>query len=214
VLSTMANMGALEALLQYIRQSERLVVVTLTVTVAGLALLAVGQWQLFRGLPEWVLPAALIGWALCAVHIVIRAVMALSSGIMAAARFIASIPQRRRTAAYGLPVIQRLLRTDGLEREVLCYALYWDKDHFRVRARDRDRLRWLFRLRQDGLVEMSGVGPEDVQYRIHHVAWEYMRKYPNRFVTLLPWSSPPWALDLDEDKIERLIREEKAKPRI
>src|SRR5262249_61625144 len=119
----MANMGALEALLQYIRQSERLVVVTLTVTVGGLALFAGEWWQVFEfgGLPEWVRPAALIVWALCAVHVAIRTVMALSKRTTSTARFIRSIPQRRRTAAYGRPVIQRLLRTGGLEREVLCY---------------------------------------------------------------------------------------------
>jgi hypothetical protein len=40
-----------------------------------------------------------------------------------------------------------------------------------------------------------------------------MRKYPNKFVALLPWHGPPWALDLDEDEIERAILEEEAKPR-
>jgi hypothetical protein len=31
--------------------------------------------------------------------------------------------------------------------------------------------------------------------------------------TLLPWASPPWAMDLDEDKVEKKIQREKAKPR-
>jgi hypothetical protein len=209
-------MGALETLLQYIRQSERLVVVTLTVTIAGLALFAVEQWQLFdvRGLPEWVRPAALIVWALCAVHVAIRTVMALSKGTTATARFIASIPQRRQAAAYRKRVINRLLRTDGLAREVLCYALYWDDDSLWVRARDRNRLRWLLQLSQDGLVATSWVHPEgDVQYRLHHVVWEYMRKHPNSFVGVLPWRAAPWLLDLDEDEVEREILWRHGKPR-
>jgi hypothetical protein len=108
----MANMSALDTLLQYIRQSERLVVVTFTVTVAGLALFAVEQWQLFdfRGLPEWARPAALIVWTLCAVHVAVRTVMYLSNRATAAGRFIAGIPQRRRRAAYERPIIQTVMR--------------------------------------------------------------------------------------------------------
>jgi hypothetical protein len=111
-------MSAIESLLQYIRQSERLVVVTLTMTLAGLALFAGERWEVFdfRGLPGWARPAAEGVWTVCAVHVAIRTVMAFWSWATAAARFIAGIPQRRRRAAYNRPIIERLRATHGVER--------------------------------------------------------------------------------------------------
>jgi hypothetical protein len=117
---TMDNMSAFETLLQYIRQSEPLIVVTFTLTVAGLALFAGQRW-------EWRLstfavcqsgrPAAVGVWTVCAVHVAVRTVIALWKGATTAARFIAGIPQRRQRAAYGRPIIERLRATDGVERE-------------------------------------------------------------------------------------------------
>jgi len=175
-------MSALETLLQYIRQSEPPVVVTLTLAVAGLALFAGERWQLFdfHGLPEWVRPTALIVWTVCAVHIAIRTVMALWKGATTAGRFIAGIPQRRRRAAYNRPLIRRLLATVGVEREILCYALFRDRDHVWVPDDGRAR-RWLVSLLQKGLVELSDADGRTTHYRIHHIARAYMQKHPNKF---------------------------------
>ena len=200
-------MGALESLLQYIRQSERLVVVTLTVTVAGLALLAVGQPQLFRGLPEWALPTGIIVWTLCAVHVVIRTVMYLSNRATAAGRFIITIPERRRRAAYNRPLIRRLLATVGVEREILCYALFRERDHIWV-PDDRRQPRWLTSLLQKGLVELSDADGRTAHYRIHHIAWAYMQKHPNKFQNLVEWADEPWAIP--EDTLEKKIQQAKA----
>jgi hypothetical protein len=207
-------MGALETLLQYIRESERLVVVTLTVTVAGLALFAGERWQGglfdFRGLPEWVRPAAVGVWTVCGVHVAIRTVMVFWKGATAAARYTAGIPQRRRRAAYERPIIKRLRATDGVEREVLCYVLYQDHDRFWVPWTGEQPPRWLQRLIAKGLVEKSDTRMHDIQFRIHRVAWAYMQKYPHKFQNLVGWPAHPWTLD--EDGMEKKIREIKARP--
>jgi hypothetical protein len=213
---TIIHMGALETLLQYIRQSEPPVVVTLTLTVAGLALFTgqLWEWEVFdlHGLPEWVRPAAVGVWTVCGVHVAIRTVMALWERATATARFIASIPQRRRRAAYERPIIKRLRASDGVEREVLCSVLYQDHDCFWVPARTRQRQpRWLQRLIAKGLVELSDTVMHDIQFRIHRVAWAYMQKHPDKFQNLVRWPADPWTLD--EDRMEKRIREIKAQPR-
>jgi hypothetical protein len=138
--------GALfDTLLKYIQQSEKLIVVTLTVTVSGVALYAAEDRPFdYGGLPVWARPTALIVWTVCAAHVAIRLVVALSKGGTAAARFIASIPQRRRQAVYDQPVIDRLLATEGVEREMLCYALFRGKNHLWVNSKTHYRNpRWL-----------------------------------------------------------------------
>jgi hypothetical protein len=200
-------MSALESLLQYIRQSERLVVVTLTMTLAGLALFA-GEWGQvfdFRGLPGWARPAAEGVWTVCAVHVAIRTVMAFWSWATAAARFIAGIPQRRRRAAYNRPIIEGLRATHGVEREMLCYALFRDQNHIWVP--DLWSPQWIFSLTQKGLIERTDADARTVHYRIHRVAWAYMQKHPNKFQNLVGWSNEPWAVP--EDTLEEIIREAK-----
>jgi hypothetical protein len=199
-------MGTLKTLLQYILQSEPLIVVTLTLAVAGLALFADERWQVFdlHGLPEWARPTALIVWTLCAVHVAIRTIMYLSNRATAAGRFIATIPQRRRRADYEQPIIERLRATDGVEREVLCYALYRDNDRFWIPGARRPR--WLQRLIANGLVGQSGTGIQDTQFRIHHVAWAHMQKYPDKFQNLVGWDTDPWRLD--DDVIENRMRKQ------
>lgn len=196
-----------ESLLQYIRQSERLVVVTLTITLAGLALFAGERWEVFdfRGLPDWVRPAALIVWTLCAVHVAIRTVMGLWSWATAASRFIAGVPERRRRAAYERPLIQRLLATEGVEREMLCHALFRDQNHIWIRG-GGSRL-WLVGLLQKGLVELSDAQVGTTHYCIHRVAWAYMQKHPNKFQNLVGWPIEPWTVQ--EDTLEKKIREAK-----
>jgi hypothetical protein len=206
-------MSTFDSLLKYLQHSERLVVVTLTITIAGLACFAAERWQVFdfSGLPEWARPTALIIWTVSAVHVAIRTAMAFSNGAMAAARFVASIPQRRRRAAYERPLIERLLATKGLEREILCYALRRDEDHIWIDPGDNPR--WLRRLKQKDLLERSGVGVSSIQYRVHSVAWKFMQEHPNKFINLVPWSDRPWTLAIDEDDVEKKIQEIQAQRR-
>ena len=196
------------SLLNYIRQSEKLIVVTLTVTVAGVALYAAEHRPFDYGdLPAWVRPTAFIVWTVCASHVAIRLVMTLWKGGTAAARFIASIAELRRQAAYHQPVIDRLLATEGVEREMLCYALFRGENHLWVKdARYRDP-RWLRRLKLDRLLDLDSADWGVSHYRIHPVAWKYMQKYPNKFINRLRWHDWPWTIDFDEDKEEKKIEE-------
>jgi len=203
-----------DSLLKYIQQSEKLIVVTLTLFLAGLALYA-AEDRLFDygGLPAWARPLGLIVWTICAAHVAIRSVMALASGSTAAVRFIAGIPQRRRQTAYNRPLINRLLATGGIAREMLCYALRQDDNHLWVSS-DRTVPRWLTKLRRDGLLYLSGSDWGTTHFRIHPVAWEYMQKYPNKFINRLRWRSWPWTIDFDEDKAAEQIEELNPKSRL
>jgi hypothetical protein len=201
-----------DTLLKYIQQSEKLIVVTLAVTVTGLVLYAV-EGRLFdpSGLPDWVRPTAFIVWTFCAAHVAIRLVMTLWKGGTAATRFIASIPQRRRQTAYNQPVIDRLLATEGVE--MLCYALFRRENHLWVNSKTHYRdPRWLTRLRLDGLVDLNSADWGVAHYSIHPVAWNYMQKYPNKFINRLRWRDWPWTIDFDEDKAEKQIEELKKEP--
>jgi hypothetical protein len=201
-------MSTVESLLKYVQHSERLTVVTLTLTITGLLLwFAEAQWQLdLSGLPQWARPAAIIVWTISAVHVAIRAVMALWSGATATARLVADIPQRRRRTAYERLIIERLLATEGLQREMLCYALYRDYDHIWVRAGARPP-RWLLGLKQNGLVEVSDASFDTVHFRIHRVAWAYMQRHPDKFINLLAWPDLPWTLSFDEAAAENEIHQ-------
>jgi hypothetical protein len=79
-------------LLTYIQYSERLVVVTSSLT--GLFLVFPGQrWQVdLSPLPEWGRPTALVVWVISAAHVVGRTTMILTDGVIAAARFVSGIP--------------------------------------------------------------------------------------------------------------------------
>jgi hypothetical protein len=194
-----------ESLLKYIQQSEKLIVVTLTFTLAGVALFIAEDWVFnYDGLPEWARPLALIVWTVCAAHVVIRTVMSVGRGLAAASRFIVGIPQRRRQAAYDQHLIDRLLTTDGVEREMLCYALHRDENHIWVGAA-RQRPRWLIGLRQKGLLEFDNATWGPAHFRIHPVAWRYMKKHPNKFINLLKWADWPWTMNIDEGEIEKKI---------
>jgi hypothetical protein len=192
-------MSTIDSLLKYIRQSETLVVVTLSLTIAGLALFAGERWQVFdfHGLPEWARPTALIVWTVSAVHVAIRTVMILWNGARAAARYVAGIPQRRKRTTYERPLIERLLTTKGVEREMLCYALHRGENHLWVNRFDEPR--WLLGLKQKGLIEMRDAGwirtsfmaLDSVHYRIHSVAWKYMQRHPSKFINVLGWPDPP-----------------------
>jgi hypothetical protein len=153
-------------------------------------------------------PTVFMVWTVCAVHVSIHLVMTLWKGGTAAARFIGGIPQRRRQAAYNQPVIDRLLATEGVEREMLCYALFRGKNHLWVNSKTHYRdPRWLTRLRQDGLLDRDDANWGVTHYRIHPVAWKYMQKYPNKFIKRLRWHEWPWTMDFDESKVEKQIEE-------
>jgi hypothetical protein len=196
------------SLLNYIRQSEKLIVVTVSITLAGVALYATeGLLIDYGGLPEWVRPTAFIVWSVCAAHVAIRALMETWNGSIALARFIAGIPQRRRQAVYDRRVVDRLLATDGVEREILCYALYRNENHVWASSQKARHPRWLIRLKQAGLLDLDDANCETAHYRIHPVAWKYMQKYPNKFVHRLGWHDWPWSIDFDQDKAEKRIEE-------
>jgi hypothetical protein len=159
------------------------------------------------GLPDWVRPTAFIVWTFCAAHVGIHLVMILWKGGTAAARFIASIPQRRRQTDYDQKVIDRLLATDGVAREMLCYALYRNDNHLWASSDKSRRPRWLITLKLDGLLNLDSADWGTAHYRIHPVAWKYMQKYPNKFINRLRWRDWPWTIDFEEDKAEKKIEE-------
>lgn len=198
-------MSAFDSLLKYIQQSEKLIIVTLTLFVAGLALYA-AEDRLFDygGLPAWARPTALIVWTICAAHVAIRLVMALWKGSKEAACFIASIPLRRRQAAYVRSYIDRLLATEGLEREMLCYALHRGENHVWVDSGSNPR--WLRELKKKALLELNSADFGTAHYGIHPAAWNYMKKYPNKFINVVAWPEWPWTIKrLNEDELEKKI---------
>jgi hypothetical protein len=198
-----------DTLLKYIQQTEKLIIVTLAVTVAGQILYAV-EGRLFDpgGLPDWVRPTAFIVWTFCAAHVGIQFATFLWRGGTATAGFLAGIPQRRRKAAFNKPVIDRLLATEGVEREMLCYALYRNENHLWVSSDCKPR--WLIELKAKRLIDLDDANWGTAHYRIHPVAWKYMQKYPNKFINVLEWSDWPWTIkNLNEDRLEMLIEDKK-----
>jgi hypothetical protein len=195
-------MSLLETTLKYIQTSERLIVVTVTLTVAGLICFFSERngYLNFAGLPEWTRPAAQAVWVVSAVHVAIRTLMGFGALCRAALHRAISLPERYRRSRFENATIARLRGTGGLEREVLAFALHRDDDH--ISAEDSDQYRWLVSLRRKGLVEMTDADPRVVHYRIHPIAWRYMKSHPNQFVYRLPWAHAPWSEDYNETRME------------
>jgi hypothetical protein len=199
-------------LLKYLQQSERLIIVTLTITIAGLVCFFGERWQFFdfNGVPDWARPTALLVWTLSAVHVAIRTVLAASNGIIAVPRMAAEIPARQRRAAFERPLIQRLLATEGLDREMLCYALREEDSHIWVH--NGSKARWLYRLKEAGLLQMTNGDFVTTHYHIHAIAWKYMQKHPNKFINFANWPEWPWTMTFDEDHVDKKIRNDQADP--
>jgi hypothetical protein len=83
-------MSTFESLLKFIRPSEPLVVVTWSLTIAGLLLwFAEERRQVdLGGLPEWVRPTAFIVWFVSAAHVGVSTAMTLWNGATAACALI------------------------------------------------------------------------------------------------------------------------------
>jgi hypothetical protein len=147
----------------------------------------------FEGLDPWVRPAAQIVWLLSTVHFFIQCLLFLGRAIRVVGAWLNGIPQRRRKAAFERPLIQRLRDIDGLSREMLCYALYKNDNHFWV-SDDNARRAWLQRLRVAGLINVDDANFRTVHYKIHPIAWAYMKLYPNQFINLVLWPKEPWII--------------------
>jgi hypothetical protein len=197
-----------EAAIKYLQHTERLIVITLTIFLAGLLFSlgeTIGFFQ-FNGLPDWVRPTAVIVWVTAGTHVVIRTTMALGAGLKALSRFLIALPERRRRAAFDRWIVHRLLATSGLEREVLAYALYRDDNNIWVSRRN---FRWVDSLLRKGLIEMHKATFEVTYYRINQIAWRYMQRYPNKFLHLVPWREAPWIDPYEERDAENWIAQAK-----
>jgi hypothetical protein len=204
-------MGALESALKYIQTSERLIVVTLTLTVAGLICFFSERYGYlnFAGLPEWSRPLAQLVWVVSAVHVAIRAAMGLGVLCRTVLQQVISLPERYRRSCFEHATIARLRGTRGLEREAVAFALHRDDDDIWVNR--ADKYRWLVSLRRKGLVSVSDAG-DVVYFRIHPIAWRYMTSHPNQFVYQWPWTHEPWSEDYNEAQVEAEL-EKRAAPK-
>jgi hypothetical protein len=186
-------MSIAERALDFLQRSEKVTVITATVAIGGV-LCAVSErlgYLSFEGLDPWVRPAAQIVWLLSTVHFFIQCLLFLGRAIRVVGAWLNGIPQRRRKAAFERPVIQRLRDIDGLSSEMLCYALYKNDNHFWV-SDDNARRAWLQRLRVAGLVNVDDANFGTVHYKIHPIAWAYMKLHPNQFINSVLWPKEPW----------------------
>jgi hypothetical protein len=191
-------------LLKYIQNSERLVVISVVVFLS----VALAHWGEkhalfeFNGLPEWVRPSSILAGILAGIHVSVRLMMFLWNLCKITAKHIREIPQKRREARGHQPIIDSLIAIEGLPREVLCYARYRNDKYFGVGI--NPRAEWLQILKHSGLIERSA--SDCNRYKIYHVAWAYINKYPDRFICKLPWPDPPWTFKLDEQKFEERLQ--------
>jgi len=202
-------MSFIERAIEFVQKGEKLVIVTLTIVLGGLAA-AIAEWQglaKFDALPEWVRPAAILLWIGSAAHVSIHGLIATARGMAKGAGRLRELPRRRRQAQYDDALIGRLLRTGPVEREVICYALFKGENHFWLKDNDRRR-NWLQRLKADGLVDVSKADFGTVHYKIHPRAWEYMCRYPTKFMNLIRWPDYPWYLADEIDNFEKQVLEQ------
>jgi hypothetical protein len=186
-------MSIAERAIEFLQKSEKLTIITATVAV-GIALCALAErlgYMSFDGLDPWVRPASQIAWLLSIAHVSIQCLLLIWRGIRKAGAWLNGIPHRYRKAAFERPVIRRLRDVDGLSREMLCYALYKNDNHFWV-ADDNARRAWLQRLRVAGLVQVDDANFRTVHYKIHPIAWAYMKRHPNEFINSVLWPKEPW----------------------
>ncbi|MGF1619916.1 MAG: hypothetical protein ACFCUR_04810 [Rhodomicrobiaceae bacterium] len=192
-------------LLKYVQNSERLVVISLVVFLSATAAHTGEKHGLFdfSGLPEWWRPAFTLAWILTGLHVLVRFLIFLGTGCQVILHSLIAFPQKRRQAKAQKPIIDSLIAIEGLAREVLCYALYRSDNHIWVDADTQEK--WLLKLKHSGVIERSAADWGTEHYRIHRVAWAYMKKYPDRFIYEIPWPEPPWNLKLDEREIEKKL---------
>jgi len=181
--------------IDFIQKGERLIIVTLTIAVAGVACVVAERVGLlsFEGLPVWARPTAQLIWAISAVHVLIHVMIGLYRGVRWMGKQLHGLPERRRKAVYEMAIVDRLLKIGALEREMICYALYKNKNHIWTHNSNR-RQGWISNLRSAGLIDISDAQFGTVDYEIHPVAWTYMHRYPNKFVNAVLWPQEPWSL--------------------
>jgi hypothetical protein len=193
--------------IDFIQKGERLIIVTLTIAVAGMACVVAERLGLmnFEGLPSWARPLAQLIWAISAVHVLIHATIGLFRGVRWMGKQLLGLPERRRKAAYEMAIVERLLNIGTLEREMICYALYKGENHIWIEDNDRPQ-DWVLNLRIAGLIDASNAQWNTVHYEIHPVAWKYMRRYPTKFINAVLWPKEPWVLaEKMGDKIQEIV---------
>lgn len=70
----------------------------------------------------------------------------------------------------------------------------------------RGERRWLNELQEAGLVELTDAGFGSAHYKIHEVAWDYMQRFPDRFIHVLAWRGAPWETPFNEAQKEQEIQ--------
>jgi hypothetical protein len=185
-----------EKAIEFFQKGEKLIILTLTVGIGGVICFLSERAGIvsFVGLPVWVRPAAQIVWVLSVGHVAIHSAIGLYRGIVWFAVWLKALPERRRKARYDAAIVDRLLEVGPLGREMLCCALYKRSNHIWVDDDSRER-DWLIKLKVLGLVEVSSAEWSVVHYKIHPVAWNYMSRFPTKFMNLIGWPTDPWILE-------------------
>jgi hypothetical protein len=194
-----------DRIVDFIQKGERLIVVTWTIALAGVACAVAERFGLmsFEGLPSWARPTAQLIWIISAVHVAIHLTISVAHGTQWMAKRLRALPEKRRQAVYDSAIVERLLNIGALEREMICYALYKSDNHIWTDDTDRPPA-WTLNLRTAGLIDVSDAQWGAVHYKIHPVAWNYMRRYPTKFFNMVLWPSAPWTLT---KKVESEMRE-------
>jgi hypothetical protein len=205
------NLSFSDRAIDFIQKGERLIIVTLTIAVAGVVCVVAERVGLmsFEGLPSWARPLAQLIWAISAVHVLIHATISLCRGVRWMGKQLYGLPERRRRAVYEMAIVERLLNIGDVEREMICYALYKDENHIWTADRPHD---WVLNLRAAGIIDVSSAQWDTVHYEIHPVAWKYMRRYPTKFINVWLWPEEPWVLaEKSEDEIMEIVTRAVAK---
>ena len=124
-------MSLTDRAIDFILKGERLIIVTLTISVGG-SICAIAERygaMSFEGAPLWARPAAQLVWILAVVHVLIHGAIGLGRGLRFLAKRVSKLPAERRAAAYDAVIIDRLQAIGAVEREILCYALYKRDNH-------------------------------------------------------------------------------------
>jgi hypothetical protein len=196
-------MSFIGSIINYIQDSERLIVVTVVLSISGIAIYFGEYYGVFEftGLPDWVKPSCKLAWVVSTVHVFVKMAMAIP-GLM---RWLSSLRTRYSTAQAENVLIKCLLEVKGLAREVLCYARHHGRDRIWVSEARREPV-WIRELKQFGLVELTDADHRTSYYRIHRVAWKYIKSRPGKFICKMAWEEPPWTVQADdEEHINRRI---------
>lgn len=123
------------AIIRYIQQSERLIVVTTVLFIAGIATYLLERANLFSfaDLPTWTRPTLSLIWIVATVHVGVRMLTAFASATHRAVLYAADAPRRWRQSKADKKVTDHLCKTSGLPREILSYARFRRDNHIWTR---------------------------------------------------------------------------------